>query len=152
MKDSLKNIWDNRRKWFPLAKNQFPPARISSVFKNWFPLIAVAVSAGRKKLSSKLTKKIREKSFSPIVGLKDSFKNTFPLDRKTDRKIYKTWFALARKSIPTIRNEAFVEKYVSTIRKNCFFWQENLRKWFALAGKCFLLKLVPPNFNNGFQR
>ena len=90
--------------------------------------------------------------------MKDSFKNTLPLDRKklsaagVSERIYKKWFVLARKPVPTIRNEAFVEKCVSTIRKNCFFWQQkNLRKWFPLAGKCFLLKLVSPNFNNGFQ-
>ena len=55
---------------------------------------------------------------------------------------YKKWFVLARKSISTTRNEAFLEKY----------YTENQRKWFPLAGKCFLLKLVPPNFNNGFQQ
>ena len=59
-------------------------------------------------------------------------------------KIYKKWFVQVRKSVPTIRNEAFVEKYVSTIRKNCFFWQENLKKWFPLAGKCFSFKIGSP--------
>ena len=39
------------------------------------------VSASRKKLLSKVTVSIREKNPSPIAGMKDSFKNTFPLDR-----------------------------------------------------------------------
>ena len=34
---------------FHEPKNQFPPARTSSVFKNWFPFIALTVSASRKK-------------------------------------------------------------------------------------------------------
>ena len=84
---------------FHKPENQFPPARISSVFKNWFPVIAVTVSASRKKLSSKVTVFIREKYLSPIAGMKDSFKNKFLLDRKKAfsgrRKIYKKWFALA---------------------------------------------------------
>ena len=88
--------------------------------------------------------------------MKDSFKNTFPLDRKklppaaVSEIIYKKWFVLARKSVFTTRNKAFAEKYVSAIRKNCFVWQENQRKWFPLAGRCFSFK-IPPNFNNGFQ-
>ena len=45
-----------------MVENQFPPARISSVFKNWFPLIAVTVSTCRKKLSSKVMVSTREKN------------------------------------------------------------------------------------------
>ena len=44
--------------------------------------------------------------------MKDSLKNTFALDEKKC-----LWFVLARKSVSTTRNKAFVEKYVSTIRK-----------------------------------
>ena len=33
--------------------------------------------------------------------------------------------ALARKSVSTTQNEAFIEKYFSTVHKLCFFWQEN---------------------------
>ena len=33
---------------FHNPENQFLPARISSGFKNWFPLIAVTASASRK--------------------------------------------------------------------------------------------------------
>ena len=133
---------------FHQLENQFPPARISSVFKNWFPLMTV--SASRKKLSSKVTVSIREKNPSPIAGMKDSFKNTFPLGRKksfprqASLKKYKQWFALARKSVSATRNEAFVEKYVFTIQKNCFFWQENQRKWFPLVGKCFSFEICSP--------
>ena len=46
----------------------------------------MTVSASRKKLSSKVTVSIREKNPSPIAGMKDSFKNTFPLDKK--KKIF----------------------------------------------------------------
>ena len=70
---------------FPQPENQFPPARISSVFKNWFPLIAVTVSAStlvEKKLSRKVTVLIRKKYPSPIAEMNDSFKNKFPLNRK----------------------------------------------------------------------
>ena len=67
---------------FHEPENQFPPARISSVFKNWFPLIEVTVSTSRKKLSNKVTVFIREKYPSPIAWMKDSFKNEFPLGRK----------------------------------------------------------------------
>ena len=63
-------------------------------------------------------------------------------------KYIKKWFVLARKSVSNTRNEAFVEKYVTTIHKLCFFWQKDQRKWFPVPGKCFL-KLVPPI---GFQR
>ena len=61
---------------FHQPENQFPPASISSVFKNWFPFIAV------KPVSSKVTVSIREKNPSPIAGMKESLKNKFPLNRK----------------------------------------------------------------------
>ena len=32
---------------------------------------------------------------------------------------------LARKPVSTTRNTVFVETYVLTIWKNCFFWQKN---------------------------
>ena len=136
-------------------EDQFPPERISSVFKNWFSLMTV--TASRKRLSSKVTFSIRQKHPSPIAGMKDSFKNTFLLDRKKSfprlesLKKYKKWFVIVRKSVYTTRNEAFVEKYISTIRKNCYFWQENKINGFHQQQNVFLLKLVPPNFNNGFQ-
>ena len=113
-----------------------------------------SVFTSRKNLSNEVTCSTREKNPSPIAGMKGSFTNTFPLDRKKSfpqqqsRKTYKKWFVQARKFVSTNLNEAFVEKYVSIIQKNCFFWQENQRKWFW---KCFSLKLVPPNFNNGYQ-
>ena len=59
-------------------------------------------------------------------------------------KTYKKWFLLDRKSISTTQNEAFVEKYISTIHKICFFWQENQRKLFPLAGKYFSFKITSP--------
>ena len=39
----------------------------------------MTVSTSRKKVSGK---EMAFKNFSPIAGMKDSFKNTFPLDRK----------------------------------------------------------------------
>ena len=70
--------------------------------------------------------------------MKDSFKKYVSTRRKKS-----LWFILARKSVFTTQNEAFVEKYVSTIWKNCFFWQEN-RKWFPLAEKYFPVKIDSP--------
>ena len=126
----LENIYETMEEnGIHQPEDQFPPARISSVFKNWFSRITV--TASRKKLSSKVTFSIRQKHPSPIAGMKDSFKNTFLLDikksfpRQESLKNYKKWFVIVRKSVYTSRNEAFVEKYISTIRKNCFFWQEN---------------------------
>ena len=75
--------------------------------------------------------------------MKDSFKNMFhqtekkPSQAGVSEKQYKKWFVLARKSVPTTWNEAFFKKY---IRKNCFSWHENRRKWFSLARKCFFFK------------
>ena len=82
MKDSLKIYETMEENGFHKPENQFPPARISSAFKNWFPVRAVTVSASRKKLSSKLTVFIREKYPSPMARTKDSFKNKFPGDRE----------------------------------------------------------------------
>ena len=59
--------------------------------------------------------------------MKDLFKDDIPIDGKklslegVHEKIYKKWFVLARKSVFTTRNKAFVEKYFSAIWKNCFF-------------------------------
>ena len=148
MKDSLKIYETMEENGFYKPENQFPPARISSVFKNWFPVIAVTVSASRKKLSSKVTVFIREEYPSPMARTKDSFKNKFPGDRKkafSDRSLWKKdWFELARKSGSTTRNKAFGEKYVSSIRKNYFRWKQNQRKWFPPAGKCFSFKIGSP--------
>ena len=44
-----------------------------------------------------------------------------------------------------------MEKYFSTVRKNCFIWQKN-KKWFPLSGKYFSVKIDYPNFNHGFQQ
>ena len=143
---------------FHQPENQFPPARISSVFKNLFPFIAVTVSASRKKLSSKVTVFIREKYPSPIAGMKDSFKNKFPIDRKklflrqeSEKKYIKNGLCQPENpfSLPgttqSLKNT--FPRYGKTassgkkIKENGFHQQENV----------FLLKLVLPNFNNGFQ-
>ena len=65
---------------FHQPENQFPPARISSVFKNWFPLIALTVSASTKNQSNKKQVKnglyLPENTF-PLPGMTHSLKNTF---------------------------------------------------------------------------
>ena len=42
----------------------------------------MTVFASRKALSGKVTDSITKKNPPPIAGMKDSFKNTFSLDRK----------------------------------------------------------------------
>ena len=42
----------------------------------------MSVCTSRKKLSGKVTVSTRQKNPSPIAGMKDWFKNAFPLDRK----------------------------------------------------------------------
>ena len=121
--------------------------------------IAVTVSASRKKLSSKVTVSIREKNPSTAARMKDSFKNKFPLDRKkrsragVSGKTYKKKMVCTSQKIlfhylkmkhslknkfPQYGKTAFSDK---KIKENGFHWQENV----------LLLKLVPNNFNNGFQ-
>ena len=46
-------------------------------------------------------------------------------------------FELARKSVSTTWNEAFVEKYATTIDKFCFFWQENQKNSFQYQENVF---------------
>ena len=46
-----------------------------------------------------------------------------------------------KKSVSINRNEAFAEKDISTIWKNCFLWQEKHRKGFRLAEECLSFKL-----------
>ena len=105
----------------------------------------------QKKLSSKVENFHQRENSSPIAGIKASFKNAFPLDGKKTligrglKKIYKKWFLQATNSVSTTHDEAFVEKYASTKRENFFFWQDNRRKWFPLAGKRFIfLKIHSP--------
>ena len=105
------------KKWFPLARKWVSTIKNKSIFKKWFTFISVTVSASRKELSSKADS-FQEKENPPIAGMKDSLKNTFPLDGR------KLMFVLARKPVSTTRNEVFIEKYVSTIRKNCCLWKK----------------------------
>ena len=88
-------------------------------------------SASRKKLSSKVTVS------SPIGGMQNSFKNTFPVDGK------KAFMAgVSKKSISTTRNEVFVEKYVPT--EKLLLPLKNRVKWFPLAAKYFSFKTGSP--------
>ena len=112
-----------------------------------------SVFASRKNLSNKVTCSTREKSFSNSQNegfiqkyVSTRQKKSFP--RRQSLKTYKKWLVQARKIFSINLNEALAEEYVSIIQKNCFFWEENQREWFW---KCFSLKLVPPNFNNGYQ-
>ena len=54
MKNSLKIFETMGENGFHELENEFPLARIRSVFKKWFPLISVKVSVSRKELSSKV--------------------------------------------------------------------------------------------------
>ena len=65
-----------------MEENELPLARIRSVFKKWFPLMSVTISASRKVQSSKVGGYHLRENLSPIAGTKDSLKNTFPLDKK----------------------------------------------------------------------
>ena len=136
---------------FHQPENQFPLIRISSVFKNCFSLISVTVSDIGNKPSKQTVS--TEKNPFPTAGMKDPFKNTFLLDGKkrslagVSEKYIKDWFVQARKSASSTRDEAFVEKYVSTMRIICFFWQENLKKIVSTCRKMsFSLKLGPSHF------
>ena len=113
-------------------------ATISSVFKNWFPLISVTVSASKKNFQ------VKGENPSAITGIQNSFNNTFVLDGKKSfhwqecpKKLCKKWLVRARNSVSTTRNKALVEKYVPAIRKDRFFWQRNQRRWFTLGRKLF---------------
>ena len=120
------------------AAKSVPLATISSVFKNWFPLISVTVSASKKNFQ------VKGENPSPIAGIQNSFNKTFVLDGKKSfhwqecpKKICKKWLVRARNSVSATRNKALVEKYVSAIRKDRFFWQRNQRRWFTLGRKLF---------------
>ena len=121
------------------ATKSVPLATISSVFKNWFPLISVTVSASKKIFQ------VKGENPSAITGIQNSFNNTFVLDGKESfhwqecpkKKICKKWLVRARNSVSTTRNKALVEKYVFAIRKDRFFWQRNQRRWFTLGRKLF---------------
>ena len=75
--------------------------------------------------------------------MKDLLKNYVSTRRKKS-----LGFVPARKSVSTTRNEAFAEKYISTIRKNCFFWQT--KKRFPPAGKIFSVKIDSAQFQSWF--
>ena len=119
------------------------------------------VSASRKKLSSNVTVSIRKRKPSPLPGIKDLFKNKFPLDRKkpfSGRSLWKNtekMVCTSQKIRFTTRNEAFFKKICWKIccicRKNCFFWQENQRKWFPLEGQNFSFEIGSLSDKNSEQ-
>ena len=94
------------------------------------------------------------------AGMKDSLKNSFPLDGEKDivcaskdvKELSSLIFlVLDRKSVSITRNEAFVEKYVCTIRKIASF-EKKIENGFHSQENIFLLKLIPPNLIHGFQQ
>ena len=127
---------------FHQLENEFPLARIRSVFKKWFPLISVTVLASRKELSSRWFP-LKRKSLS------NSWNEEFIKKYVSTRRKKRLWFILARKSVFTTWNEAFVEKYVSNMQKKCFFRQKN-GKWFPLRGKYFSVKTDSLKFQSWF--
>ena len=71
----------------------------------------------------------------------------------SSEKIYIKWFVLAGKSVSTTQNEAFVEKYVSTIRQETASSNKKIEENnFHQHENIFILKLVHRNLNNGFQQ
>ena len=139
---------------FHWPENQFPPAIISSVFKNWFPLITLTVSASRKKLSSKVKVFIREKNPSPIGGMKDSFKNKFPLDRRkafSGRCDIKYGLYQPKNPFPLPGMKHLLKNTFPRYGKTASSGKKIKENGFHQQEKVFLLKLAPPNFNNGFQ-
>ena len=129
--------------------------------------IAVTVSASRKKLSSKVTVSIREKNPSSIAGMKDLFKNKFPLKKNLSLLL------------SNIKKSFLWQESLKKNIKNGLYWPENpfslsrmkhllknrflqygktassgkkiKENGFCLEEKVFLLKLAPSNFDNGFQ-
>ena len=73
---------------FHWLENEFPLSRIRSLFKKWFPLISVTVSAIRKELSRKVDGFHYRKNPSPITVMKDSLKNPFLLHGKKAYRLY----------------------------------------------------------------
>ena len=70
------------------ATKSVPLATISSVFKNWFPLISVTVSASKKNFQ------VKGENPSPIAGIQNSFNNSFVLNGKkafTGRSLQKKY-------------------------------------------------------------
>ena len=133
---------------FHQPENQFPPAIISSVFKNWFSLISVTISVSRKKLSSKLDV-FYQKENTPIPGTNDSFKKTFSINGQklslegVSKKIYKNGLYQPENPFPipgmtySLENTFSLGKTPSSkkkIEENGFFQQENV----------FLSRLVYP--------
>ena len=117
---------------FQLLENGFLLPRIRSVFKKWFPLISVKVSA-------------------------NSLKNLFPLDgKKGYRFYYPNWsicwkilfhytkqllfLAKQSKTVSLYGETASSGKKIEngfTIRRNCFFWQKKVENGFTIWRNCF---------------
>ena len=146
MKNFLKNIWDNGRKWFSRAKkpvstnkNKFLSLKTGFHSQQWRFLLVKKPFKWSKVF-------IRRKYPSPIAGMKDSF----PLGRKKlclaggSEKIYKKWFVLATESVSTTRNDAFVEKIRFHDTGKLLLLARKSKKMVPLEGKCFSFKAGSP--------
>ena len=71
-----------------MEENGFHWLEKMSLFKKWFPLISVTVSAIRKELSRKVDGFYCRKNPSPITVMKDSLKNPFALHGKKAYRLY----------------------------------------------------------------
>ena len=94
--------------------------------------------------------------------MKDSLRNTFPLNQKkafNDRsleKIYKKWFVLARKPVSTTWNKTFVEKYFSHGKKLLLLTRKSKKmvspstKIYFFWNRCPLIWIMASNSRKKF--
>ena len=142
---------------FHQPENKFPPARISSVFKTgfrsqqWrFPLVV-------KELSSKVTVSIRGKSFSNNwnEGFVQKYVSTRQkkgfLRQKSLKKYIKSDLHQPKNAFPLPRMRHLLENTFPGYKKTGSPGKKIEESGFQQHENVFLLKLVPPNFSNGFQ-
>ena len=130
---------------FQQLENKFPLATLRSVFKKLFPLISVTVLASRKKLLCRQFS-VQIKCFS------NSWNEGYVKKYHSIRQEKSLWFVLARKSISTTQNEAFVENTFPLYGKTVSSSGKKIENGFHQQENVFLLKFIPPNFNHGFQQ
>ena len=138
---------------FHQLENEFPLAKIRSAFKKWFPLMSVTVQASRKELKQSRLFPIKRESFSksrenpsPSAEMKDSLKRYVSTRRKRAYGLYlpENPFPLPGMKHSLKNTFSLYGETASSSKKigNGFHQQENI----------FLLKLIHPNSNHGFQQ